>query len=130
MAERQYPMYPAQLLRVIDGDTYKLDVDLGFYVHTHMTGRLDGIDCPEASTPEGQAAKTQVIALFQAFPDFTVQSQRDKQTFARWVIAIHLPDGRLFSALLISMGLVKRGPRQIPAPPVPVTVVEIPDPKL
>lgn len=49
--------YNAKVLNVVDGDTLHMDVDLGCDVHTHLTVRLYGVDCPEKNTPEGQAAK-------------------------------------------------------------------------
>lgn len=39
--------YRAKATRVIDGDTFEADIDLGFHVHVHATLRLDGIDAPE-----------------------------------------------------------------------------------
>lgn len=47
----------AQVLRVIDGDTVELAVDLGFHVWIHYSCRLYGIDCPERNTEEGKAAR-------------------------------------------------------------------------
>lgn len=55
MPEPRYT-YAATIRRVIDGDTYELDVDLGLRVHLHARIRLDGVDCPEQSTPQGVAA--------------------------------------------------------------------------
>lgn len=37
----------AKVVRVIDGDTVVLDVDLGFYLTVRMSCRLFGIDAPE-----------------------------------------------------------------------------------
>jgi len=48
--------YRARLVRLIDADTFVLDIDLGFYVHTEQHIRLLGIDCPESKTPEGKRA--------------------------------------------------------------------------
>jgi micrococcal nuclease len=42
--------YEAKILRLIDGDTMKLDIDLGFYVRTIQTVRLAGINTPETVT--------------------------------------------------------------------------------
>jgi len=39
--------YAAKILRIVDGDTLSLDIDLGFYVRTVQTVRLAGIDTPE-----------------------------------------------------------------------------------
>lgn len=39
--------YEARVLRIIDGDTLKLDIDLGFSVRTNQTVRLAHINTPE-----------------------------------------------------------------------------------
>ncbi len=39
--------YKAQVLRVVDGDTIELTIDLGFTVHWKSTCRLYGVDTPE-----------------------------------------------------------------------------------
>jgi len=40
--------YLARILFVVDGDTMKLDIDLGFRVHIFETVRLARIDTPES----------------------------------------------------------------------------------
>lgn len=39
--------YNAVIYQVIDGDTFRLDVDLGFNIHFNITGRLLDVDTPE-----------------------------------------------------------------------------------
>ena len=79
--------YDATLVRVIDGDTYVLDIDLGFYVHTVQHVRLAGIDCPEHNTPEGIAAAVFATTWFALANNevrlFTTPAQ--PKTFDRWV---------------------------------------------
>ena len=41
--------YAAELIRVIDGDTIEVRIDLGFSVWHVCTLRLDGVDTPERS---------------------------------------------------------------------------------
>lgn len=48
--------YSASVLRVVDGDTVHLAVDLGFDVTHRVTARLSGINAPEKGTPEGRLA--------------------------------------------------------------------------
>jgi len=46
--------YALRHIRVVDGDTLEGDIDLGFNVELKgVKVRLEGIDCPEKSTPEG-----------------------------------------------------------------------------
>ena len=63
--------YSARLQRIIDGDTFILDVDLGFHVHTHVTVRLRDIDCPEINTEAGKAAAVAVAQLLKG-PDVVI----------------------------------------------------------
>jgi micrococcal nuclease len=50
-------IYKAELIRVIDGDTVALVIDLGFDTSRIERFRLYGIDAPEMRTKEGKAAK-------------------------------------------------------------------------
>ena len=49
--------YKAYVENVIDGDTLKVEFQLGFGNRRRETIRLNHIDCPELDTPEGRAAK-------------------------------------------------------------------------
>lgn len=55
--------YRAAVLKVVDGDTVHLMVDLGFDVQRKDSFRLFGINAPEMSTPEGIAAKDHLSLL-------------------------------------------------------------------
>lgn len=56
--------YAAKLIRVVDGDTVKLAVDMGFgNVHT-ANFRLAEINCPEINTDAGKAARDYVQSWF------------------------------------------------------------------
>lgn len=50
--------YVAYLIKVVDGDTLVVKVDLGFNVFVEQRLRLRGIDAPEIDSPTGQQAKT------------------------------------------------------------------------
>ena len=80
-------VYAARVLRVIDGDTYELDVDLGFRVHTRIEGRLRGIDIAERNTETGQDAIAFVIGTLEG-RGVTIQSHKGKRSFARWVVDV------------------------------------------
>jgi micrococcal nuclease len=50
-------IYKASLIRVVDGDTVDLIIDLGFDTSRHERFRLYGIDAPELRTAAGKKAK-------------------------------------------------------------------------
>ena len=64
--------YRAKITRVVDGDTLKALVDVGFNMHHDVTLRLYGIDCPETRTKnleekeKGFEAKAIMIQLLEA----------------------------------------------------------------
>ena len=53
--------YLADVVRVVDGDTMHLNVDLGFNIKYEMPVRLLGLNCPELNTDAGKVAKQFVI---------------------------------------------------------------------
>lgn len=84
--------YRATVVRVIDGDTYELQIDLGYRVTTTQAIRLYGWDCPELPTPEGKATAASAAALLAAAHTVIVENT-GIQSFARWVGKVWI-DGR------------------------------------
>ncbi len=67
--------YRGSIVRVVDGDTVHVHLDLGINVAIDLTLRLYGINAPEMSTPEGVAAKAHLIELLQGGPGTTTNFQ-------------------------------------------------------
>lgn len=80
--------YRATLVRVIDGDTYELRVDLGFKVYAEIPIRLYGWNCPETNTVEGHLAATVVSTILGKGLPIVIESYRGHQTFARWLATV------------------------------------------
>lgn len=55
--------YRARLISVLDGDTLKVSIDLGFRMHFLTTVRLAGFDAPERNTEAGFKAREYLIDL-------------------------------------------------------------------
>jgi endonuclease YncB( thermonuclease family) len=49
---------PATVVRVVDGDTFVLKLDLGWHITLEERCRIAGINAPELALEEGQAALT------------------------------------------------------------------------
>lgn len=60
--------YAALITRVIDADTYDVEVQLGFRVVARLPLRLARVDAPERNTTAGQAAIVAVTRLLGPLP--------------------------------------------------------------
>lgn len=97
--------YAGQISRVVDADTYVVDVDLGFDVHTVARIRLKGANAPERFTPEGKKATQALRAWFDNTPRFFLKTYvgdlNDK--YGRWVATIYNPANTLGTDLATYM---------------------------
>ncbi len=87
--------YKCKFIRVIDGDTVALDIDLGFNVWLKMPVRLGGINAPELrgkTALQGQKSKDFLTDLFNSSYDYiTVETQiKDKDKYGRVLGVIKL----------------------------------------
>lgn len=81
----------ARLIRVIDGDSYEMRIDLGYRVEGRFHIRVRGLNTPELNTLEGREAKALAERIFAANPDrIVVQSYKDRQSFARWICDVYI----------------------------------------
>jgi micrococcal nuclease len=114
--------YAAVLRSVHDGDTVRLDVDLGFDIHhAALDVRLLGIDCPELGRPDrrGEQARDFTNAWFYGHAGpyrlTTVRDRVDK--YGRYLATIAAPDGAVLASDLLGAGLAKpysgNGPRPV-----------------
>ena len=119
--EEAMHFYRAELVRVVDGHTAIVDVDLGFFVwHRKTTNRLAGIDAPDLATPEGKAAvdwlKTRLSESSEAgeLRIRTVKGDdtRDMSgTWGRW-FGVLFADGVCVNQEMVEKGLAKAQPKK------------------
>ncbi len=98
--------YKARVLRIVDGDTVDLDIDLGCSVHVHERCRLYGINAPEThgvkkdSTEyrKGMAA-TEFLRNMIEGKEVLIRTYKDKRgKYGRYLVEIWEyveTDGRL-----------------------------------
>ena len=67
-------IYKAELIRVVDGDTVDLIIDLGFDTSRRDRFRLYGVDAPEMNTAEGKASKAWLWYALQPLEAIYVQT--------------------------------------------------------
>lgn len=100
--------YTATVLRVVDGDTVWLDIDLGMDTYTRKSIRIYGIDAPELSTEAGKEAKVAVQKLLPVGSLVLLHTIKDhKEKYGRYLGEIFLDDDVDLGSLLIEKGLAK-----------------------
>lgn len=107
--------YRAICVRVKDGDTYVLQIDVGFYMTVTLPVRLHGWNTPELDTIPGKDAKQAAERLLFA-PHMgeikpvplVIESYKGQRTFERWVCDVWLPDGRSLGEALNQLGHASR----------------------
>jgi micrococcal nuclease len=116
--------YAATVLRVVDGDTISLDVDLGFSAHMHVTVRLLGCNAIELSQPGGPEARDHLRTVLPVGSLVTISTVKVDKYGGRFLATVTLPDGSdLVSSLIAAQWAAAWdgiGPR--PVPPWPRTV--------
>jgi len=115
--------YRATVLRVVDGDTVDLLIDLGFSISYTHSCRLFGINAPEHGTPEGDAATAFHAKLLPAGAPVVVRTQKDKfEKYGRILGTVFLakkdaPQGTSINDQLVAAGCAKpwdgRGARPV-----------------
>jgi len=71
--------YKARLVRVVDGDTVDLVIDMGMSIHRQERIRLHGINAPEMhEKPFGQEAKSFLIDMLDKADYLMVKTHKDK----------------------------------------------------
>lgn len=98
---------PATVVRVIDGDTVIVNLDLGWRVYRNDERiRIAGINAPERGTEAGTAATFYARSLLDVGDLVTVVSQA-KPSFERTVgsIIVHLDEGDAdYAELMVEAG--------------------------
>jgi len=104
-------VYNAKVLKVIDGDTYKVELDLGFTLKMKITVRLKDADTPEIFRPINEAE----LKHGEAAKKFTEDTILNKDVFIkiyklelynRYLGEIFI-DGKSFGDILRENNLVK-----------------------
>ena len=99
--------YKATTIRVVDGDTVWLRVDLGFRMFAEMDFRLLGIDAPErygvnADPVKAQEAKAYLESLVLG-KELKIETFKPDK-YGRWLVEIYLPDGSNVNSAMVETG--------------------------
>lgn len=106
-------IYKALIVRVVDGDTFDVNVDLGFSIQIKHRFRLNGIDTPETWRPKSEAERehgekaTEFVRNLIEGQVVILQSCK-LGIYGRYDADITLSDGRDLVAVLKQEGFEKQ----------------------
>lgn len=98
--------YNAYIKRIVDGDTFDADVDLGFHTWGKQRFRINGYSAPEIRGVEhefGVIAKAKLEELLPLESMITITSTKTEK-FGRWLADLTLKNGSTITDYLIEQG--------------------------
>ena len=96
---------PATVIEMVDGDTVKLELDLGWHITLRARCRVAGIDAPEMDTVEGVQAKVYAQGLMPpGVRVFFLSHSLDKYGRPLGTIRLDELDGPDFGQLMLDAG--------------------------
>jgi micrococcal nuclease len=103
--------YDAKVMRVVDGDTVDVEIDLGFDLTIQQRVRVFGINCPEIhSTDRDEKTRGESAAAFtrqflpEGSPVVLRTHKAGNEKFGRFLAEIHTQGGRDLGKALIAAG--------------------------
>lgn len=103
--------YKAKVIRIVDGDTIELLIDLGFGVSKVEMTRLANIDAYEKSLRNGQTAEEKALGIeatnylidLLSNKDVIVKTVKDSGKYGRYIANIFYNDESI-SDLMVKLG--------------------------
>lgn len=85
--------YDCEILRVKDGDTLEVMLDLGCSIHSKQSIRLIGFDAAEKNDPSGAGPKAKALTenllaqvrVQKGFKTFRIKTKKDAKSFERYL---------------------------------------------
>lgn len=106
--KRDY-VYDATMVAVTDGDTVRLDLDLGLDVTVRIDCRMNGINAKGKRTAEGKKAMAFLQDLYPVGSRVRVETFRDNtEKYGRYLVVLHhekLDD--TVNSVMVRQGLVE-----------------------
>lgn len=97
-------IYRGKVVKIVDGDTVVIQIDLGFNMSMTDSFRLYGINAPELSTQSGKDTKVYLQGILPVNSDVIVQTHKDnREKYGRWLAKIFINDSD------VNMELIRTG---------------------
>jgi len=84
--------YTAKIINIVDGDTFDVEIDLGFHIKLIQRVRLDGVDTPELNSSDvetrqrARLAKAFIINLDS--PNVSLETVKSKDKYGRYLAKV------------------------------------------
>lgn len=101
-----YFLYRCKIIRVVDGDTVDVAVDLGFDIKLTARFRMLGINAPEKNTEAGKASAARLAELLPVGSDVVVQTIKDKREKYGRYLGTFIVDKRDINKQMLDENLV------------------------
>ena len=104
--------YKAELLKVVDGDTVDMNVDMGFNVRIKQRMRLYGIDTAELRDKDEDKrkkalkAKDYVCELLKLNQSYEIETYKEDK-YGRLLVKIYLNEEETLNEMLLKIGLAE-----------------------
>lgn len=99
--------YRATVLRVVDGDTIDVSIDLGFSTRTDRRLRLAGIDTPERGHPRHEAASSALRSLIEG-KLVSITTSKGPSKWGYYLASIRTDDGIEVNDWMVVTGMARR----------------------
>ncbi|MBK6606100.1 MAG: thermonuclease family protein [Leptospiraceae bacterium] len=105
-------VFKAKVIEVIDGDTFKGEVDLGFDVTITRHFRVFGIDTPEIFKPKTDSERVRGILAKDRASELLLDKEVEvklhgTEKYGRALVEVILPGNRDYTNLMIQEGFSK-----------------------
>lgn len=105
--------YSAEVLRILDGDTIEVSLDLGFYLRSRLVLRLAGVNTMELRDKD-QDKRVNAVAARNFVDDLiggksvVTETIKPHDKYGRYLARVYLDDGRCLNDLLLEHGLAEK----------------------
>lgn len=82
----------ARVVRIIDGDSFEIDIDMGFYTTRREAVRMARYDAKERFTIGGKLATAHLSKLLPIGAEIAVRSYKPNEKYGRFLADVWLGD--------------------------------------
>lgn len=109
-----YTYFVKRVVKIVDGDTVDIEIDLGFDLTKKERVRLGGIDTPESRTKDleekamGLEAKDYLTTLLEGAPELIVTTEKDGK-FGRMIGTLYMSSECVEAGESINQAMIDDG---------------------